>query len=100
MAEQTSGSVSSGRFGEMTGARAKATETAFVADEDKTDLSKWLDNGTLERHGDLGYWVGYRIVKAYYEHAADKRAAIREIIQMKNAKTFLATSGWHPGVVL
>jgi uncharacterized protein YjaZ len=100
IAELTSGRVSSGWFGDMTGDTATATETAFIADEDKTDLSRWLYNGTIDRHGDLGYWVGYRIVKSYYEHAADKRAAISEILELNDAHAFLAKSGWHPGVML
>lgn len=100
MAELTSGSVSSVWFARMTGEHAKATETAFEADEDKTDLSAWLYNGTIDKSGDLGYWVGYRIVKSYYEQAADKRAAIRDIIQMKDAHAFLAKSGWQPGMTL
>jgi hypothetical protein len=32
----------------------KEIETAFVADEDQTDLSKWLYNGTWDKQGDLG----------------------------------------------
>jgi Predicted Zn-dependent protease (DUF2268) len=75
-------------------------ETAFVPDEDKTDLSKWLYNGTMDKSGDLGYWVGYRIVKSYYQHAPDKRAALREILQMSDPHAFLVKSGWYPGVRL
>jgi hypothetical protein len=75
-------------------------ETAFVPDEDKTDLSKWLYNGTLDKPGDLGYWVGYRIVKSYYQQAADQRGAIRDILEMTHPKAFLAKSGWRPGVEL
>jgi Predicted Zn-dependent protease (DUF2268) len=78
----------------------KEIECAFVADEDSTDLSKWLDNSTLEKPGDLGYWVGYRIVKSYYQHAADKRRALRDIIEITVPKAFLAKSGWYPGIVL
>ena len=78
----------------------KEIESAFVADEDNTDLSKWLDNSTLEKPGDLGYWVGYRIVKSYYRHAADKRQALRDIIEITVPKAFLAKSGWYPGIVL
>jgi hypothetical protein len=78
----------------------KQIESAFVTDEDQTDLSKWLDNSTLEKQGDLGYWVGYRIVKSYYQHAADKRRALREIIEMTDPKAFLAKSGWYPGIPL
>jgi hypothetical protein len=78
----------------------KEIESAFVVDEDNTDLSKWLDNSTLEKAGDLGYWVGYRIVKSYYQHAADKRQALRDIIELTVPKSFLAKSGWYPGIVL
>ena len=78
----------------------KDIESAFVADEDNRDLSKWLDNSTLEKPGDLGYWVGYRIVKSYYQHAADKRQALRDIIELTVPKAFLGKSGWYPGIVL
>lgn len=61
-------------------------------DEDKTDLSKWLYNSTLEKPGDLGYWVGYRIVKSYYQHATDKRQAFREILEMTDPKVILGVS--------
>jgi Predicted Zn-dependent protease (DUF2268) len=98
--ELTSGQVAYSVFGASTRGRELAIETAFAADEDKTDLSAWLDNGTATEPGDLGYWVGYRICKAYYEHTSDKRRAIREIIQMTDAKAFLAQSGWYPGIVL
>jgi hypothetical protein len=78
----------------------KEIESAFVTDEDNTDLSQWLDNSTLEKPGDLGYWVGYRIVKSYYEHAPDKDQALRDIIELTVPKAFLAKSGWYPGIVL
>ena len=77
--------------------RYKAVETQFLADKDKTDLSQWIDNGSLTDPGDLGYWVGYRIVKSYYEHSANKGQALRDILEMKDPKAFLARSGWHPG---
>jgi hypothetical protein len=44
--------------------------------------------------------VGYRIVKSYYLHATDKRAALRDIIQVQDVKAFLAKSGWFPGIIL
>ncbi len=75
-------------------------ETRFAADVDKTDLSDWVDNTTAESVGQLGYWVGYRIASSYYQHAPDKRAAIREMIQMTDAREFLAKSGWYPGIEL
>jgi hypothetical protein len=100
IAELTSGSVSDTDLPALVKGREKAIETAFVADEHDTDLSKWLYNGTLTKPGDLGYWVGYRIVKSYYQHAPDKRRAVRDIFEMKDPQAFLARSGWHPGIEL
>jgi uncharacterized protein YjaZ len=65
-----------------------------------TDLSRWLDNATADTPGDLGYWVGYRIVKAYYRNAPDKRRATGEILRMADPKAFFADSGWQPGMSL
>jgi hypothetical protein len=99
-AEMISGEVGYSQFKVSTKGHEKEIETAFVPDEDKTDISKWLFNSTLEKPGDLGYWVGYRIVKSYYQHAPDKRQAFREILQMDDPKAFLAKSGWYPGIQL
>jgi hypothetical protein len=100
VAEQIAGGVSDpGIWAEVEG-RETEIESAFVPDEDRTDLSKWLYNGTIDKPGDLGYWVGYRIVKAYYQHAADKRRAMRDILEMSDPQAFLAKSGWHPGIKL
>jgi Predicted Zn-dependent protease (DUF2268) len=100
MGEMISGGV--GNPGVWAEAKGHETEieTAFVPDEDKTDLSKWVYNGTLDKPGDLGYWVGYRIVKSYYQQAADKHRAIRDIFEMTDPKAFLAKSGWRPGIEL
>jgi uncharacterized protein YjaZ len=97
-AELVSGDIGNLNLRETTRGHEKEIETAFVPDEDSKDLSKWLYNSTLTKPGDLGYWVGYRIAKAYYQHAADKRRAFREILQMSDAKALLAKSGWYPGI--
>ncbi|SFN70983.1 DUF2268 domain-containing putative Zn-dependent protease [Dokdonella immobilis] len=73
-------------------------ESAFAADLDKSDLSDWLYNSTPERPADLGYWVGYRIVKTYYRNASDKNQALRDIFGMTDPKAFLKASGWRPGI--
>jgi len=97
-AELISGDVANYRLKTLTKGHEAAIEAAFVVDEDKTDLSPWLYNGlgTPEHPGDLGYWVGYRIVKSYYQHASDKHQALRDIFEMKDPKAFLAESGWRP----
>ncbi len=71
-------------------------ERRFVGDMDKTDLSPWLYNGANDTPGDLGYWVGYRITRAYYDREPDKKKALAGILAMNDAKDFLARSGWAP----
>jgi hypothetical protein len=100
LSELISGLVGQAHFPELTRGREKEIETAFLADQDHTDLSAWLDNSTFQKPGDLGYWVGHRIVKSYYQHATDKRQALHDIFQMTDAKAFLAKSGWYPGIKL
>lgn len=99
-AELMVGKVAYSPYRAATQGREKQIETAFVADIDKTDLAQWHDNATFEKPGNLGYWVGYRIAKSYYQHAADPRSALREILDMNDPKAFLAKSGWYPGMEL
>ncbi|GAH56694.1 unnamed protein product, partial [marine sediment metagenome] len=65
------GEIGQSQLKAWTKGREAEIEAAFLGDKDKTDLSHWLYNGPgdAEHPGDLGYWVGYRIVKAYYLHA-------------------------------
>jgi Predicted Zn-dependent protease (DUF2268) len=99
-AELIAGHTAYSHFPKLTQGREKDIETAFVADQDKRDLKDWLYNSTPENPGDLGYWVGYRIAKTYYQRATDKRAALRDILEMTDPKAFLAKSGWRPGITL
>lgn len=99
--ELISGSVSYKHLALAVKVREKKFETAFLADFDKPAIgSAWLYNhpGTAEHPADLGYWIGYRIAKAYYRNAKDKRQALRDIIEMRDPKAFLAKSGWQPGM--
>jgi hypothetical protein len=98
--EMISGGVGNPGVASQAHGHESEIETAFLADIHDRDLSRWIDNGSLTTPGDLGYWVGYRIVKAYYVHAHDKRAAIRAILAMNDPDAFLAASGWRPGLQL
>jgi hypothetical protein len=69
------------------------------------DVSDWLYNGGTKKEGDadLGYFVGYAICRAYYDHAADKAAAIREIITLdlenkRGLRSFLDKSQYAQGL--
>ena len=97
-AELISGAVGNYQHAAQTRGKEARIEQAFVRDEDKTDLSPWMYNypGTADWPSDLGYWVGYRIVKSYYAHAADKHQALVDIFALKDPHAFLAQSGWKP----
>jgi len=64
------------------------------------DYSRWLWNGGNPRRGDrpadLGYWIGYRITKSYYDRAADKPRAIHDILTIRDFDRFLTASGYAP----
>ena len=70
----------------------------FQREMNGTDASNWLYNGdrSKDRPADLGYFVGARICGSYYEHAADRRRAIREIFAMPDPAAFLVRSGYSP----
>lgn len=97
LGELISGGVSNVAVHASAQGRELEIETRFAADLDKTDLSDWFDNTTADQVGQLGYWTGYRVARAYYEAAPDKPAAVREMLQITDAKAFLAKSGWRPG---
>jgi hypothetical protein len=62
-----------------------------------TDNLRWLYNGPMskDRPGDLGYYMGYKISEAYYNKAADKRQAVRGILEIKDFEQFLKDSGYE-----
>jgi len=74
----------------------------FRRDVHSHDYSRWLYNGWNrqrlgDRPPDLGYWVGYRITQSYYEHAADKKKAIDDILSIRDFDRFLAESKYAAG---
>lgn len=66
----------------------------FRAEMNGTDLSKWMYNSfrIKDRPGDLGYYVGYKISRAYYSNAKDKRQAIRDVLNIKDFNEFFERS--------
>lgn len=71
--------------------------TEFQEDiKDSTKISKWLYNDQPDRPRSLGYFMGYKITKAYYNKAKDKKQAIKEILNIRHDKfyEFLGKSGY------
>jgi hypothetical protein len=73
----------------------------FMDEMTKDDYSNWLWNSADNVFGvsDMGYYVGYRIARSYYDKAHDKKRAIRELIELKYddpkaVQRFVARSGY------
>jgi hypothetical protein len=54
----------------------------------------WSEPSDPEQPNLVGYVIGYRIVKAYYNNAKDKEQALREILSVTDYSTFLEKSGY------
>ncbi|MFZ1495508.1 MAG: hypothetical protein WAS72_00545 [Saprospiraceae bacterium] len=76
----------------------------FINSNEKGKFFDWL-YGIKGRNingvqvNDLGYFIGYRICKSYYDNATDKKQAIKDIIEMdvssdEKAREFLIKSGY------
>ncbi len=51
-------------------------------------------SGKDDRPNDLGYWMGYQIAKSFFDKQKDKHLAIRELLDIKDAKAFLIKSSY------
>lgn len=54
----------------------------------------WAGAGQKEYPKLLGYALGYKINKAYYEQAPDKDAALQDILRMDDAEALVTASGY------
>jgi tetratricopeptide (TPR) repeat protein len=74
----------------------KELRDRFEQDLSKQDSNYWLWE-SLDKDDHpilLGYAVGYKIIKAYYDNAENKADAIKDILAITDAKEFLARSGY------
>ena len=69
----------------------------FMIDMNKPDFSNWIYNGATakDKPADLGYYVGYLITRAYYRRAKDKRAAVRDILNIQDFVAFHQASRYY-----
>jgi hypothetical protein len=99
VAEILTGEPKHNAYGE---AHERALWAEFQRDMHRGDYRGWLYNGRETRPADgrppdLGYWIGYRIAKAYYDRSPDKTRAIREMLTIRDFEAFLAASGYRGG---
>jgi hypothetical protein len=74
----------------------------FKKDMFSPGLSNWLYNGqNAKTVADLGYFMGYRICRWYYDKASNKSSAVKDIIELNYSDTaavenFLIKYGYYP----
>ncbi|HEV3218738.1 MAG TPA: DUF2268 domain-containing putative Zn-dependent protease [Candidatus Acidoferrales bacterium] len=71
----------------------------FEKDMHGTDDRDWIANGGSDRVSpdwvaDLGYYVGYKISKGYYDRSVDKHRAIRDLLEFQDPDMILKESGY------
>ena len=94
--ELVAGSHSNGKIHEYGNAHTKELWNEFVNEMNGTDWSNWLyGSKNKSRQKDLGYWMGYKISKAYYDKMDDKMKAIDDMLNITDYEAFLKKSGYN-----
>ena len=68
----------------------------FVTRLKQNDCQDWLYGTSKkdDRPNDLGYWIGYKIMEAYFNKHEDKHKAIYNMLNIKDPLIFLKESGF------
>ena len=99
VAELISGEISNDHLKLWTQGKEAQIDREFSAQMLSTDADikkQWLYSGigTPEKPGDLSYWIGYRIARAYYDRATDKHAALRRLLTEADNEAIVRESEW------
>ncbi|MBC3540585.1 hypothetical protein H7U12_12905 [Rufibacter sp. H-1] len=95
--ELISGMNANRRLHEFANPREKQVWEAFQKEMYLNRAYNWIANGSQERPdhpADLGYYMGYKICEAYYQKATDKKQAVKDILEIKDARAFFEQSGY------
>jgi hypothetical protein len=66
--------------------------------ENNTNFNKWFGGYYQNKHPDLGYFFGYRIVEAYFKKAKDKEKALIDIIKLNDPDKIFIESGYNGNI--
>jgi hypothetical protein len=96
MTELAAGSTINAYQHEYADPRREELFKRFAAERavNRNDAGNWLYNydKVKDEPADLGYWLGAEICRDYYTKAADKRAAIREIVTVEHVEAIVRGS--------
>ncbi len=73
----------------------KSLKSLFRSKMHTKDVSDFLYNAFSSKNPDLGYFMGYQIVAAYYKKQNDKTAAIKNILYIHDPQKFLDESEYY-----
>lgn len=68
--------------------------TEFQASKDDLGKGTWFSPATGDRPGSIGYYLGYQIVKSYYDRQTAPQAAVDSILNIEDFERFLQDSGY------
>ncbi|MAD15469.1 MAG: hypothetical protein CL579_05220 [Alteromonadaceae bacterium] len=75
----------------------KALWQRFKAQMNATQLSDWFYQlEPSKQPNDMGYWIGKRIAKAYYERANNKEKALNTLINLRDPNRIYNASKYNP----
>ncbi|MFB9863218.1 gliding motility protein GldB-related protein [Rufibacter immobilis] len=95
--ELISGVNTNKRLHDFANPREKQVWEAFQKEMYLNRAYNWIANSNQERPdhpADLGYYMGYKICEAYYQKATDKKQAVKDILEIKDARAFFEQSGY------
>lgn len=61
----------------------------------KVNGTDWFYKYDSNRPADLGYYIGYKICKSYYDNSKDKEQAFSEILEVTDFESFLKKSKYN-----
>ncbi|GAB2966362.1 hypothetical protein GCM10027048_40860 [Hymenobacter coalescens] len=99
LAELISGRPAAGPNYDYARVREQQLWQEFERDQnlgENDSFALWLYGGERPagRPADLGYCLGYQIIKAYYRRAPNKRQAVYDLLHIQDAREFLRLSGY------
>lgn len=94
--ELIAGGHNNGKIYEYGYSHTKELWNEFITKMNQTSWTNWLYySKDKSKPKDLGYFIGYKITKSYYDKSADKMEAVKNILNIQDFNKFLADSGYN-----
>ena len=97
VAELIAGDTINPHLHEYGNPREKQLWLEFKKEMAGNDVGNWMYQGEKAKNkpADLGYYMGYKIAENYYKNSADKKQAVKDILEIKDFQKFLGDSKYE-----